>query len=57
MKPLPNSSAPCGHFTGKHHYQVVAWISGSASILKCAWTLCQKHLVISHEDIVERVAA
>ncbi|QKY80333.1 hypothetical protein SEA_MERCEDES_33 [Microbacterium phage Mercedes] len=54
---MPNSNAPCGHVTKKHHYQVVAWISGSASILKCKWTLCQKHLVIDHDDLVELVAA
>lgn len=56
VSPLPNSKAPCGHFTGKHHYLMHDFISGTTAVLKCKWTLCQKYLVIPHEILVSTVA-
>ncbi|QWS69704.1 hypothetical protein SEA_WILLIAMSTRONG_37 [Microbacterium phage WilliamStrong] len=54
---MPNSKAPCQHVTKKHHYKVVAWMSGNFSVLRCDHQVCHQHLVLAHEDIVERVAA
>ncbi|AXQ52901.1 hypothetical protein SEA_NEFERTHENA_37 [Microbacterium phage Neferthena] len=53
---MPNSKAPCGHFTGKHHYRMHSYVSGTAAVLKCQWTLCQKYLVVPHDTLVALVA-
>ncbi|WNM75084.1 hypothetical protein SEA_MORRIGAN_39 [Microbacterium phage Morrigan] len=54
---MRNSKAPCQHVTRKHRYRVVAWLTGSFSVLRCDHVICQQHLVLAHEDIVELVSA
>lgn len=54
VKPLLSSS-PCGHHSGKHHYQVHSFYSGHFTVLKCGWTGCQQFKVVQHEDIVKLV--
>ncbi|QIN93859.1 hypothetical protein SEA_ALAKAZAM_37 [Microbacterium phage Alakazam] len=53
---MPSSKAPCGHFTKKHHYRMHSYVSGTAAVLRCQWTLCQKFLVVPHEVLVQMVA-
>lgn len=56
VSPL-QSSKPCGHFTGKHHFKVDSFYSGHFAVLKCAWTLCQSFKVVPHEELVKLVTA
>ncbi|QCW22307.1 hypothetical protein SEA_CHEPLI_39 [Microbacterium phage Chepli] len=52
-----NSKAPCLHATRKHHYKVVAWMTGNFSVLRCDHGVCHQHLVLAHEDILKLVSA